>query len=151
MFFPVIMYGCESWTIRKAEHWRIDAFELRCWKRFLTVPWTVRRSNQYPKGNQSWIIIGRTDAESPILWMPDGKSWLIGKDPDAQKDWRQEEKGMTEDEIVGWHHWQDGHECEQAPGIGEGQESLLCCSPWGCKESCTTEWQLELKIRKFWF
>ena len=93
------------------------------------------------KGNQSWIFFGRTDAEAvtPILWPPDVKNWLIGKDPDAGKDWRQEEKGMTEDEMVGWHHWLDGHEFEQAPGVGEGQESLACCSPWCYKESDTTE------------
>ena len=91
----------------------------------------------HPKGNQSWIFIGRTDveAETPILWPPDAKSWLIGKDPDAGKDWRWEEKGTTEDEMVGWHHRHDGHEFEQAPGVGDGQGGLVCCSPWGCKES----------------
>ena len=96
----------------------------------------------HPKGNQSWIFIGRTDAEAEtsILWPPDVKNWLIGKDPDAGKDWRQEEKGTTEDEMVGWHHWLYGHEFEQALGIGDGQGSLVCCSPWGCKESDTTEW-----------
>ena len=85
-----------------------------------------------PKGNQSWIFIGRTDAEAetPIVWPPDAKNWLTGKDPDAEKDWRQKEKGTTEDEMVGWHHWLDGHEFEQAPGVGDGQGSL-CCSPWG--------------------
>ena len=90
-----------------------------------------------PKGNQSWILIGRTDAkaEAPILWPPDMKNWLIGKGPDAGKDWRQEEKGMTEDGIVGWHHWLNGHEFEQAPGVGDGQGSLACCSPGGHKES----------------
>ena len=92
------------------------------------------------KGNQSWIFIGRTDAEAeaPILWPPDAKSRLTRKDPDAGKDWRQEEKGMTE-EMVGWHHRLDGHEYEQAPGVDDGQGSLACCSPWGCKESDTTE------------
>ena len=95
-----------------------------------------------PKGNKSWIIIGRTDAEveAPIPWLPDVKSRLIRKDSDAGKDWRQEEKGMTEDEMVGWHHWLNGYEFEQAPGDDEGQGSLACCSPWGCKESNTTEW-----------
>ena len=85
-----------------------------------------------PKGNQSWIFTGRTDdeAEVPILWPPDTKNWLIGKDPDAGKDWRQEEKGMTEDEMVGWHHWLNGREFEQAPGVGDGQGSLVCCRPW---------------------
>ena len=95
-----------------------------------------------PKGNQSWVFIGRTDAEAegPILWPPDVKNWLIWKDPDAGKDWRQEEKGMTEDEMVGWYHWLDEHEFEQALGVGDGQGSLVCCSPWGHKELNTTEW-----------
>ena len=95
----------------------------------------------HPKGIQSGIFIGRTDveAETPILWPPDAKNWLIGKDLDPGKDWKQEEKGMTEDEMVGWHHWLNGHEFEQAPGIGDGQGSLACCSPWGHKESDTTE------------
>ena len=85
-----------------------------------------------PKGNESWIFTGRTDveAEAPILWLPDAKNWLIGNDPDAGKDWRQEEKGMTEDEMVGWHHWLDGLEFEQALGVGDGQGSLECGSPW---------------------
>jgi len=93
-----------------------------------------------PKGNQSWIFIGRTDAEAEtlILWPPDAKNWLIGKDPDAGKDWRQEEKGMTEDEMVGWHHRLDRHEFEQASGVGDGQGSLACCGPWGHKELDTT-------------
>ena len=89
------------------------------------------------KENQPWILIERTDAEAetPILQPPDPKSWLIGNDPDAGKDWRQEEKGMTEDEIFGWHHWLlSGHEFEQTLRDGEGQESLAYCSPWGCKE-----------------
>ena len=85
----------------------------------------------HPKRNQPWMFIGRTDAEAPILWPPDAKSQLIGKDPDAGKDWRQEEKGTTEDEMVGWHYWLNGHEFEQAPGVGEGQGSLAYCSPWG--------------------
>ena len=93
----------------------------------------------HPKGNQPWIFTGRTDAEAPILWPPDGKNWLIGKDPDAGKDWKQEEKGMTEDEMFGWHHRLDGHEFEQAPGVGDGQGSLECCSPWGHKELDMTE------------
>ena len=92
-------------------------------------------------GNQSWIFIGRTDAETetPILWSPDTKNWFTEKDPDAGKDWRQEEKGMTEDEMVGWHHRLNGHESEQALGVGDRQGSLLCCSPWGCKEEDTTQ------------
>ena len=95
-----------------------------------------------PKGNQSWIFTGRTDAEAeaPILWPPDAKIWLIGKDPDSGKDWRQEDKGTTEDEMIGWHHGLNGHELEQALGVGDGQGSLACCSPWCHKESDTTEW-----------
>ena len=106
MVFPVDMYDCESWTIKKAEQQRIGAFELWCWRRPLRVPWTVRRSNQSILEDQSWIFIGRNDfeAEAPILWPPDGKYWLIGKDPDSGKDWRQGEKGMAEDKMIGWHH-----------------------------------------------
>ena len=92
-----------------------------------------------PKGNQPWIFIGRMDAEALILRPPVAKNWLIGKDPDAGKDLRQEEKGTTKDEMVGWHHKLDGHEFEQALGVGDGQGSLACCSPWGRKESGTTE------------
>ena len=94
-----------------------------------------------PKGNQSWIFIGRTDAEAktPILWPPDAKSWLIWKDPDVGKDWGQE-KGTTEDEMVGWHHWLDGHGFGWTPGAGDGQGGLVCCSSWGRKESDMSEW-----------
>ena len=96
-----------------------------------------------PKGNQSWLFIGRTDAEAeaPILWPPDVKNWPIGKDPDAGKDWRQEEKGTTENEMVGWHHWLDGHEFEQALGVGDGQGSLVCFSPWVMKsQTWLSDW-----------
>ena len=95
----------------------------------------------HPKGDQSWVFIGRTDveADTPIFWPPDMKSWLIGKHPDAGKDWGQEEKGMTEDEMVGWHHRLDGHGFGWALGVGDGQGSLECCSSWGLKESDTTE------------
>ena len=106
----------------------------------------------HPKGNQSWIFIGGTDAEAPILWLPDAKSHLIGEDPDARKDWRQEEKETTEDKMVGWLHWLNGHEFEKGPGVGDGQGSLACCSPWGCKESDTTEqlnWELEWNLAYF--
>ena len=114
MVFPGVMYGCKSWTIKKAERRRIDAFELWCWRRLFENPLDCREIKSVnPKGNQSWIFIGRTDVETEasILWSPDAKSWLIGKDPDAGEDWRQE-KGMTEDEMIGWHHWNDGHEFE---------------------------------------
>ena len=95
-----------------------------------------------PKGNQSWMFIGRTkaEAETLILWPPDAENWVIGKDPDAGKDWRQEAKEMTEDKMVGWHHWLVGHELEQAPGVGDAQGSLACCSPWSHKELDMTEW-----------
>ena len=142
MVFPVVMYGCESWTIKKAEHRSIEAFEL---EKTLESPLDCKEIQPvHPKGNQSWIFTGKTDAEAEaealILWPPDAKNWLIGKDLDAGKDWRQEEAGTTEDEMVGWHYWLNGHEFDQALGDGEGQGSLACCSPRGHKESDTTEW-----------
>ena len=143
MVFPVVKYGCESWTLKKAECQRSDAFELWCWRRLLRVPWTARRIQPVnPQGNQSWIFIEMTDAEAeaPKLWPPDGKKWLIGKDPDTRKDWRQVEKGVTQDEMVGCHHWLNGHEFEQTPGDNVGQGSLACYSQWGLKESDTNEW-----------
>ena len=145
--FPVVMFGCESWTIKKAERQRIDAFELWCWRR-LESPLDCKEIKLVnPKWNQSWIFNGRIDAEAeaPILWPPDAKSQLIGKDPDAGKDWRREEKRMTEGEMVGWCHWLNGHEFEQTLRDSEGQWSLACCSPWGHKESDTTEgWTTKL-------
>ena len=131
------MYGYESWTIKKAENQRIDALELWCWRRLLRVPWTARRTNQsvLKEINPKCSL----ETETPILWPPDVKNWLTGKDPDAGKDWRWE-NGTTEDEMVGWHHRLDGHEFEQAQGVGNGQGSLVCCSPWGCKELDMTEW-----------
>ena len=140
MFFPVVMYECESWAIKKDQ--RIDAFELWCWRRLESPVDCKKIKPVSPKGNQSSIFIGRTDAEAEtqILWPPDVKNSLTGKDPDAGKDWRQEEKGMTEEETVGWHHWLDGHEFEQAPGVGDGQGGLAHCSPWGGKESDMTKW-----------
>ena len=106
----------------------------------LRVPWTARRSDQsiLKEISPEYSLIGRTDAEAPILWLPDVKDWLTVEDSDAGKDWRQE-KGKTEDEMVGWHHQLDGREFEQAPGVGDGQGSLVCCSPWDCKKSDTTE------------
>jgi len=114
MFFPVLVYGCESWTIKKAECWRTDAFDLWCWRRLLSPLNCKEIQLVNHKGNQSWIFIGRTDDEAyiPILWPPEAKNWFIGKDPDASKDWRWEEKGITKDEVVEWHHWFDGHEFE---------------------------------------
>ena len=113
MVFPIVMYGCESWTIKKTEHWRIDAFELCCWEKTLESPLDCKEIRPvHPKGNQSWIFILRTDVdtETPILWPPDKKNWLTGKYPYAGKDWRREKKGTTEDVMVGWHHRLDGHE-----------------------------------------
>ena len=104
MVFPVVMYGCESWTVKKAESRRIDAFEVWCWRRLLRVPWTARRSNQSILKEISPGCSLDTKAETPILWPPHVKSWLIGKDSDAGRDWGQEEKGTTEDEMAGWHH-----------------------------------------------
>ena len=95
----------------------------------------------HPKGDQSWVFTGRNDAkaETPVLWPPHAKSWLIGKDSDAGRDWGLEEKGTTEDETAGWHHWLDGRESEWSLGAGDGQRGLVCCDSWGCKESDTTE------------
>ena len=142
MVFLVVMCGCESWTIKKTEHWRSDASELWHWRRLLRVPWTVRRSNQYtlkeisPEFSLEELMLKlklqyfghlmqRTDSlERPWCW----ERLKVG------------EKGMPGDKMVGWHYWLDGLEFEQAPGVGDGQGSLMCCSPWGCKESDMTGW-----------
>ena len=131
MIFPVVMYGCESWTIKKAERKRIDAFELWCWRRLLRVPWTSRWLNQSVlKKISPWIFIGRTEAEAQYFVH---LMWRIGKDPDAEKDWRLEEKGTTEGEMVGWHLWLNWHEFEQNPGDIDWQGSLAFCSPYSEK------------------
>ena len=132
--FPVVMYKCENWTIKKAQHWRIDAFELWCWRRLESSLDCKEFKPVNPKGNQPWIFTGKADAkpEAQILWPPDVKSWLIGKDPEAGKDWRQE-KGATEDEMVGWHHQLNRHQFEQTLGDSEEQGSLAYCSSWGCR------------------
>ena len=138
-FIKILNYT--FFNIKKAEHQRTDAFELWCWRRLLRVPWIARRSNQsILKKNLPWIFIRRTDAEVPILWLPDAKSRLIVKDSDAGKDWGQEEKRVTNDEMIGWHHRLNGHEFEQTLEDSEGQGSLVCCSPWGHKGSDMTEW-----------
>ena len=142
MVFLVVMYGCKSWTVKKAECWRTDAFELWCWEKTLESPLDCKEIQPvHPKGGQSWVFIGRTDAEAetPILSPPHAKSWLIWKELDAGKDWRQEEKGTTEDEMVGWHHWLDRRESEWTLGVGDGQGGLACCDSWGRKELDTTE------------
>ena len=135
------MYECESSTIKKVEYQRTDAFQLWCWRRLCRVPWTARRSNQSilkeinPEYSSEGLIL-KLQYFGHLMQRANS----LKKDPDAGKDWRQEEKGMTEPEMVGWHHRLNGHEFEQAPGDGEGQGSLMCCSPWGCKESDTTFW-----------
>jgi len=143
MVFPVVVYGCESSTIKKGWVLKNWCFWTVVLEKSLESPLDCKEIKPVsPKENQSWILIAKTDAEAetPILWPPDVKNGLIGKDPDAGKDWRWEEKGMTEDEMVGWHHWLDGHEFEQASGVSDGQGSLACCSPWGRKELHVTEW-----------
>ena len=142
MVFPVVMYGCESWIVKKAERRRIDAFELWCWRRLFRVPWTARKSSQFILKEispgcslEGWML----KLKLPILWPPHVKSWLTGKDPDAERDWGQEEKGMTEDEMAGWHHRLDGRESGWTPGVGDGQGGLACCDSWGREELDTTE------------
>ena len=141
--FAGVVYGCESWPIKKAEGQRIDAFEPCCWRRlFLENSLDTKEIKPVnSKGNQPWIFIGRTDveADAPVIWPHDVKSWLIGKDPDAGKDWGQKEKETTEDEMAGWHHRLDRLEFEWTPGDGDGQGGLACCDSWHRKESDTTE------------
>ena len=145
MVFPLVIYGCESWTVKKAEHQRIDAFELWCWRRLLRVPWTPRRSNQSilkEIGSEYWL-------EGLMLKLKlqyFGHLMRRSDSFDAAKDWRKEEKGMTEDEMVEWHHWLNGHELEQAPGVGDGQGGLACCSPWGRRFG--HDWVTELNWKK---
>ena len=141
MVFPVVMYGCESWTVKKAERRRIDALELWCWRRLWRVPWTARRSNQSVLKEISPGI----SLEGLMLKL---KLQYFGhlmqrvdslEKTDAGRDWGQEEKGTTEDEMAGWHHRLNGREFEWTPGVGDGQGGLVCCDSWGCKESDTTE------------
>ena len=136
------MYGCESWTVKKAEHWRIDAFELWCWGKLLRVTWTARRSNQFTlKEISSGCSLEGMMLKLKLQYFGHlMQSWLTGKDSDAGRDWGQEEKGMTEDEVAGWHHGLDGHESEWTPGVGDRQGVLACCDLWGRKESDRTEW-----------
>ena len=122
MVFPVVMYGCESWIIKKAEVLKNWCFWTVVLEKTLESPLDCKQIQPvHPKGDQSWVFIGRTDAEAEtlILWPPDVISWLIGKDSDAGRDWGQEEKGTTEDEMAGWHHRLDGHESEWTPGVGD--------------------------------
>ena len=140
MVFPVVKYGCENWTIKKGERQGIDAFKLWCWRRLLS-PLDCKEIQPVHPRDQSWVFIGRAyaEAENPILWPPDAKSWLIWKHPDVGKDWGQEEKGRTEDEMVGWCHQLNGHGFWWISGVGDVQGGLACCSPWGRKKSDTTE------------
>ena len=136
MVFPVVMYGCESWAIKKAEHRRIDAFELWCWRRLLRIPWTARRSNQSilkeisPEYSLEGLMLKLERQYFGHIMQRTDSFW---KDPDAGKE-RRWKKRMTEDEMFGWHHRLDGHEFQQASGVGDGQGSRICCSPWGLKE-----------------
>ena len=145
MVFPEVMYGCESLTLKKAECWRIDSFWTVVLEKTLESPLDCKEIQPvHSKGDQSWVFFERTDAkaETPILWPPHVKSWLTGKDSDAGRHWGQEEKGTTEDEMAGWHHWLYGGESEWTPGVGDGQGSLVCCDSWGHR--VRHDWATEL-------
>ena len=163
MVFPVVMYGCESWDCEESWAPKNWCFWTVVLEKTLESSLDCKESQPvHPKGDQSWDFFGRNDAkaETPVLWPPHVKSWLIGKDSDAGRDWGQEEKGTTEDEVAGWHHWLKGPESQWTPGVGDGQGGLACCNSWDCKESGTTEWliwsEAELKFgnmahkRYFW-
>ena len=153
MLCPVAMCGCESCTLKKAEHWRTDAFELRCWRRLLRVPWSARRFNQSilkeisPGCSLEGLML---KLKLQYLAPPHAKSLLIGKDPDAGRDWGQEEKGKTKDEMVGWHHWLNGDKSEQTPGGGGGQGSLACYSPWCHRQLDTATTNLHFNPKSAW-
>ena len=139
--FPVVMYVCESWTVKKAEHWRTDAFELWCWRWLLRVPWPARRSNhsilkEISPGCSLEGMMPKLKLQyfGHLMWRVDSL-----EESDAGRDWGQEEKGTTEDEMAGWHHWLDGRESQWTLGVGDGQGGLACCDSWGHKESDTTE------------
>ena len=143
MVFPVVLYGCESWTIKESWKPKNWCFWTVVLEKTLESPLECKEIQPVnSKGNQSWIFIERADAEAetPILWSPDAKNWLFRKDADARKGWMQDEKGMTEDEMAGWHHCLDGHEFGWTPGVGDGQGGLACCDSWGRKELDTTDW-----------
>ena len=126
----------ESWALKNSCFWTVVL------EKTLESPLDSREIQPVHPEDQSWVFIGKTDAEAetPIIWLPDVKSWFIGKEPDAGKDWRQEEKGTTEDEMVGWHHQLNGHGFGWTPGVGDGQGGLVCYDSWGCKELDMTEW-----------
>ena len=149
MVFPVVMYGHLTWTIKNTECQRIDTFELWSWRRLLKIPWATKSSNQsiLKEINPEYSLEGQMLKLKLQLWPPDAKSRLTGKVPDAGKDCGQEEKWATEDEMVGWHQWLNGHEFEQTQGDGEGRGSLACCNPWGHKASDTTgDWRIHCVI-----
>ena len=155
MVFPVVMYGCESWTVKKAERQRIDAFELWCWRRLLRVPWTPRRSNQsILKDISSGISLEGMMVKLKLQYFGH-LMWRVEslEKTDAGRDWGQEEKGTTQNEMAGWHHWLDGRESEWTPGVGDGQGGLVSCNSWGHRESDTTErlnwWRWTQNIMKF--
>ena len=141
MVFPVVTYGCESWTIKKAECWRIDAFELWCWRRLLRVPWTARSNLSILKeispeySLEGLMLKLQLQYFGHLMWRTDS----LEKNPDAGKDWGQEEKGTTEDEMAGWHHRLNGHGFGWTPGVDDGQGGLACCGSWGRKESDMTK------------
>ena len=153
MVLPVAMYGCESWNKKKAEHRRIDAFQLWCRRILLRIPWIAERINQsILKEISSGCSLEELMLKlKPIFWPADAKSWLIWKDPDAGKDWGQEEKGTTEDEMVGWHHWLNGHGFGYTPGVGNGQGGLECCGSWVAKSRTRLSDWMELNWLKFYF
>ena len=151
MVFPVVIYGCEldceeSWV---PKNWCFWTVVLKTLESLLDCKGI---QPVHPKGDQSWMFIGRTDveAETPMLWPPDAKNWLIYKDPEAGKDWGQEEQGTTEDEMVGWHHWLNGHGFGWTPGVGDGQGGLECCGSWGREESDMTEWLNWTELLSSW-
>ena len=149
--FPVVMYGCESWIVKKAECQRIDAFELWCWRRLLRFSWTARRSNQsILKEISPGCSLEGLMLKLKLLWPPHAKSWLIGNDSDAGRDWGREEKGMTEDEIAGWHHRLDGRESEWIPEVGDGQGGRAWCNSWGHKfigsQRVGHDWAIHLPV-----
>ena len=155
------MYGCDSWTIRRAEHWRIDAFELWCWRRLLRVPWTARRSKSILKeinpeySLEELVLKLKLQYFGHLIWRADSlkKTLMLGKIKDRSR------RGQQKIEMVRWHHWLNGHEYEQTPGDSEGQGSLVCCSSWGRKESDMTYWlnsnntvvtRLGSEVRRTW-
>ena len=143
MVFPVVMYGCESWAVKKTEWWRIDAFELWCWRRLLRVPWTARRSNQSILKIRPGISLEEIMLKLKLQYFGHLMRRIDSLEKtDAGRDWRQEEKGTTEDEMAGWHHWLNGREFEWTPGVGDGQGGLVCWDSWGRRVG--NDWATEL-------